>query len=256
MILQMSGKVALITGVGRKLGIGAAIARTLARAGATIFTTYYQPFDATTPWGSADQEPQSVLAELEPYGVAAAGVEADLADPSAPAQVVAAANRAFGHVDILVNNAAYYQAATLETLTGALLDQHYAVNVRGTLLLCQAFAEQHDGRAGGRIVNLISGQGVTAMPAELPYVMTKAAIEGLTLTLSAALAPKLITVNAVDPGATDTGWITDELRAELLRLAPFGRVGLPDDAAGLIGFLASDAGQWITGQVIRSRGGV
>jgi 3-oxoacyl-[acyl-carrier protein] reductase len=122
-------------------------------------------------------------------------------------------------------------------------------------LLCQAFADQHDGRAGGRIVNMTSGQGVTPMPGELPYVMTKAAIEGLTLTLSAALAPKRITVNAIDPGATDTGWISDQLRAELLRHAPFGRVGVPDDAARLIGFLVSDAGQWITGQVIRSRGG-
>jgi 3-oxoacyl-[acyl-carrier protein] reductase len=256
MTLQMAGKVALITGVSRKRGIGAAIADTLARAGATIFTTYYRPFDAATAWGGADQEPQAILAELQAHGVAAAGLEADLADPSAPAQVIAAANQAFGHVDILINNAAHFQAATIETLTSTLLDEHYAVNVRGTLLLCQAFAAQHDGRAGGRIVNLTSGQGVTPMPAELPYAMSKAAIEGLTLTLSAALAPKRITVNAIDPGATDTGWISDELRVELLRHAAFGRVGVPDDAARLIGFLVSDAGQWITGQVIRSRGGV
>ena len=255
MNLHMDGKVALITGVSRKRGIGAAIAEALARAGATIFTTYYRPFDATTAWGSADQEPEAILAELRAHGIAAAGVEADLADPSAPAQIVASANQAFGHVDILINNAAYYQAATLEALTGALLDQHYAVNVRGTLLLCQAFANQHDGRAGGRIVNLTSGQGVTAMPAELPYVTTKAAIEGLTLTLSAALASKRITVNAVDPGATDTGWISEHLHAELVGQAPFGRIGLPDDAARLIGFLVSDEGQWITGQIIRSRGG-
>ena len=256
MTLYRHGKVALITGVSRKLGIGAAIAHTLARAGATIFTTYYSPFDAAMPWGSAEREPQAILAELRAHGIAAAGIEANLADPSAPEQVVAAANQAFGHIDILINNAAYYQAASLDTLTAALLDQHYAVNVRGTLLLCRAFAEQHDGRAGGRIVNLISGQSLTPMPAELPYVMTKAAIEGLTLTLSTALAGKHITVNAVDPGATDSGWISDQLRAELLRQAPFGRVGIPDDAARLIGFLVSDAGQWITGQVIRSRGGM
>jgi NAD(P)-dependent dehydrogenase (short-subunit alcohol dehydrogenase family) len=78
---------------------------------------------------------------------------------------------------------------------------------------------------------------MTAMPAELPYVTTKAAIEGLTLTLSAALASKRITVNAVDPGATDTGWISEHLHAELVGQAPFGRIGLPDDAARLIGFL-------------------
>jgi 3-oxoacyl-[acyl-carrier protein] reductase len=255
MTLDLHGKVALVTGVSRRRGIGAAIARLLARAGATIFTTYYRPFDATTAWGSADQEPETILAELQALGIAAAGLEADLADPSAPAQVLLAAKQSFGHVDILINNAAYYQAASLETLDATLLDQHYAVNVRGALLLCGAFARQHDGRAGGRIVNLTSGQAVTPMPAELPYVMTKAAIEGLTLTLSAALAPKQITVNAVDPGATDSGWISDQLRAELLRHAPFGRVGMPDDAARLIGFLVSDAGQWITGQVIRSRGG-
>ena len=255
MNLNLHNKVALITGVSREIGIGAAIARRLATAGARIFTTYYRPYDAAMPWGDRPDEAEAILAELNTH-TAAAGIEADLGQPEIPARIIAAAREQFGHVDILVNNATRDFAANLIQIDAAMLDAHYAVNVRGPLLLMQAFYEQHDGRPGGRVINMTSGQNVSKMPESIPYVTTKAAIEGATLSLSAVVAAKGITLNAVDPGATDTGWMSPELRADLARLADLGRVGQPDDVARLICFLASAEGGWITGQVLRSRGGL
>src|SRR6266508_4599037 len=217
----MTSKVALVTGVSRKIGIGAAIARTFAEAGIGVFTTYYRPYDELMPWGSSPNEPEELIEELRTKGVRAEGVEADI-----------------------------------YSLTPGSLDMHYAVNVRGAMLLCAEFAKRHDGRPGGRIINLSSGQGLGPMPRNLPYVATKGAVEAFTLSMSVMLASKGITVNAVDPGPTDTGWLSDGLRAELIERAPFGRIGTPADVAQLILFLASSEGQWITGQVVHSRGGL
>ena len=102
---------------------------------------------------------------------------------------------------------------------------------------------------------MTSGQGVTPMPGELAYIATKGAIEALTTSLAAGVAARGITVNAVDPGVTDTGWIGAELMAQFLAQSPMGRVGLPQDAANLICFLASPQAEWITGQILHSRGG-
>ena len=162
----------------------------------------------------------------------------------------------FGKVDILVNNAAHDQLCDIYSLSPELLDTHYAVNVRGTTLLCAEFAKRHDGRPGGRIINLTSGNSLAPMPDNLPYAISKGAIESLTISLSASLASKKITVNAVDPGVTDTGSMRDEIHSKLLAKAPFGRVGTPQDAARIVLFLASSQGEWITGQIIRSRGGL
>ncbi|MFZ0545555.1 MAG: SDR family oxidoreductase [Candidatus Promineifilaceae bacterium] len=249
-------KVAIVTGVSRRIGIGAAIARTLAEAGTAVFTTYYRPYDASMAWGSKDSEAESILAELREMGVPADGAEADLSNPAIPARLIEQARQRFGHIDILVNNATHDEESTLEEMDADNLDRHYAVNMRGPLLLCREFARVHDGRPGGRIINMTSGQSLTPMPGNLPYAATKGAIEAATMALSAALAPKKITVNAVDPGATDTGWMSDELRQELIKMTPLGRIGKPMDAARLIRFLASDEAEWITGQIIHSRGGL
>jgi 3-oxoacyl-[acyl-carrier protein] reductase len=252
----LSGKVALITGVSRRIGIGATVALELAKAGCNIFSTWYSPFDSLAYGKDSSAESQEILDAVRAQGVNADGMQADLGDPQVPALLFDAAEKALGPVDILINNAAYSLNADIYALTAELMDAHYAINLRGAVLLCAEFARRHNGRAGGRIVNLTSGQSVGPMPEEIPYITTKGAIEALTTSLSETLVPKGITVNAVDPGATDTGWINPQLYAELVAASPTGRVGTPLDAARIILFLASSQAGWVTGQIIHSRGGV
>jgi 3-oxoacyl-[acyl-carrier protein] reductase len=161
-----------------------------------------------------------------------------------------------GPVSILVNNAAYSTRDGYERLDAATIDAHYAVNMRAAMLLMVEFARRIPASGGsGRIINLTSGQGLGEMPEELAYAATKAAIEVFTRSLAPAVAGKGITVNAVDPGPTDTGWITPELREWLLPRMPMGRLGEPEDAARLIAWLAGPEATWVTGQVIHSEGG-
>ena len=168
------------------------------------------------------------------------------------------AREALGHIDILVNNAAYSTMTEIETITAAEFDQHYKVNVQANMLLTQLFVQQikKDGTQNGRIINFTSGQGLHPMPDELAYATTKAAVESITKNIAPQIARYGITVNAIDPGATDTGWMTDDMKADLQQQTPMGRLGVPQDAARLALFLASDEAQWITGQIIRSRGGL
>jgi 3-oxoacyl-[acyl-carrier protein] reductase len=252
---SLAGRIALVTGASRKIGIGAAICRLFARAGADIFFTFYTPYDHDQPWGNQPAEPAELLQELRALGIRAESVEADLSDPHTPAYLFQQAETALGPVDILVNNATYDVETDIYALTAEVLDRHYEVNVRGTAMLCAEFAHRHDGRTGGRIINMVSGELVSPMTDNLPYVMTKGAIDALTITLSGSLASKGITVNAIDPGPTDTGWIPPDLHARLVENSFFGRVGLPEDTANLALFLASSQGQWLTGQIIHSRGG-
>jgi 3-oxoacyl-[acyl-carrier protein] reductase len=253
--LSLAGKVALVTGASRRIGIGCAIARLLAQAGADVFITYYTPYDQSMAWGIGQQETAATLEELRGLGVRAAAAEADLSDPDVPAALFAQAEAALGPVDILINNAAHDLPDDIFTITPAALDRHYAINVRGALLLCAEFARRHDGRPGGRIINLVSGELVGPMVESLPYVVTKGAVDAMTITLAGSLAARGITVNAIDPGATDTGWMPPDLHRQLTAAAPFGRVGLPQDAAHLALFLASPLGGWVTGQLLHSRGG-
>lgn len=254
--ISLTGKIALVTGASRRIGIGAAICRLLAQAGADIFFTYYTPYDHDRPWGIHPAEPDELLRALRGLGVRAEAMEADLGDPQTPENLFRLAEERLGPVDILVNNATHDVETEIEDVTAEILDRHYAVNVRGAALLCAEFARRHDGRPGGRIINIVSGELVGPMIDNIPYVMTKGAIDALTITLSGSLAPKGITVNAIDPGPTDTGWIPPELYARLLKDSFFGRVGFPEDTAHLTLFLASHLGQWMTGQILHSRGGL
>ncbi len=252
---MLAGKTAIITGTSRKIGIGAAIARALADVGCNIFAAYYRPYDATMPWGSQADEAEAFVVELQQMGVQAAGLEIDLSDPAAASEVLTAAVKAMGPIDILVNNATYSVNDGINKVTAVHLDKHYAVNVRGMMLLCAEFVRHFQG-PWGRIINLTSGQGVGPMPSELAYAATKGAVDAFTVSLAAELAGQHITVNAVDPGITDTGWMEPALQAHFAAQAPLGRVGLPEDAARLVRFLASPEAGWVTGQIIRSRGGL
>jgi|SRR5579884_40529 len=251
---SLRGRVAVVTGASRRRGIGAAICRALAADGADVFFTHWQPYDRAQALGGEPEEIAELLTVLRDLGIRAEAMEVDLSLPEAAERVLDAVGERLGPPKILVNNAAHSTRDDYRTLAAVSLDAHYAVNVRATALLSVGFARRYPGGPGGRIINLSSGQAVGPMPGELAYAASKGAVEALTLSLSAGVAPLGITVNAVDPGGTDTGWMTPEFKAELLARSHFGRLGQPEDAARLIAFLTSDAAAWITGQVIHSRG--
>jgi 3-oxoacyl-[acyl-carrier protein] reductase len=251
--LPLAGRVAIVTGVSRRVGIGMAVARRLAALGAGLFVTSWTAHDREQPWGADPGGMDAVLAEL------AAGrvehLEADFLDPEAPERVMAAAVEAFGHVDMLVCNHARSSEGGLGQLTAAELDASFAVNARAVLLLVQAFAAQHDGRAGGRVVLFTSGQHLGPMPGEVAYATSKGALVGITVTLADALADQGITVNTINPGPTDTDYVDQPTRERVATMFPAGRWGAPDDAARLVAWLCTDDAAWITGQVIDSEGG-
>jgi 3-oxoacyl-[acyl-carrier protein] reductase len=251
----LEGRVALVTGVGRRIAIGAAIARRLAGDGAAVVVHSWVPHDAEQPWGADPDGPGAVVDGIRAAGGRAEHVSADLGDPAAPARVVEAARQAFGHVDIVVANHASSGAQTLEQLTADELDRCHAVNTRGSLLLAQAFAAQHDGRPGGRVLFFTSGQYHGAMADELPYIASKGALHQLTGSVAAHLMPRGITVNCVNPGPNDTGYADDATRAWVTEANPGRRWGTPADAARLVAWLVSDEASWVTGQVIASDGG-
>ena len=253
----LAGRVALVTGVSRRVGIGMAVARHLAGLGADLFVTSWTAHDRDQPWGADPGGMDVVLAEL---GAAQGArrvehLEVDFLDPEAPGRVLAAAVEAYGHVDVLVCNHARSSAGGLGELTAAELDASFAVNTRAVLLLVQAFAAQHDGRPGGRVVLFTSGQQLGPMAGELAYATSKAALAGITPSLAETLADRGVTVNTVNPGPTDTDYVDQATRARVAERFPAGRWGTPDDAARLVAWLCTDDAAWITGQVINSEGG-
>jgi 3-oxoacyl-[acyl-carrier protein] reductase len=252
---DLRGRVALVTGVGRRRGIGSAVCLALASRGADVVLSYWRAYDREMSWGSDEDAPEALLGELRAAGVRAEGVEMDLSLPDSARLLLDVAEERLGRPSILVNTAAYSTRDGFEVLDAEALDIHYAVNVRAMALLSVGFARRYPGGPGGRIVNFSSGQALGPMPGELAYIATKGAIEAFTLTLAAEVGHKGITVNAINPGATDTGWMTEEMKREIVTKSPSGRIGQPEDAARLVAFLAGDEGAWITGQVIHSEGG-
>ncbi|GAC1378176.1 MAG: SDR family oxidoreductase [Ktedonobacteraceae bacterium] len=248
-------RIAIVTGASRRQGIGTAICRALAAMEIDIFFTHWSAYDAIMPWGAEEDWPAILQIELRAMGVHCESLAVDLSAVDAATRILDEVEAKLGQPSILVNNATYSTKANYEVLSAEILDAHYTVNTRGTMLLSVEFARRFLGKAGGRIISMTSGQSLGPMPEELAYIATKGAIDAFTLSLSAALISRGITVNAVDPGATDTGWMTEEVKQELLSHAPQGRLGQPEDAARLVAFLASDDASWISGQIIRSRGG-
>jgi 3-oxoacyl-[acyl-carrier protein] reductase len=229
---------ALVTGVSRRAGIGFAIVRRLEEAGADVFTQGWTPYDAAQPWGADETVTPSI--------------EADFADSAAPARVVTAARDTIGPLDVLVVNHARSGLGRLDELTAEDLDAFLHENVRASLLLVKEFAAQFDSDKGS-VVLITSGAHLDAMTREVAYAISKGALAIATATLAAELADRSITVNCVNPGPTDTGWGLADIDPK--PRMPFGRWGEPDDAARLVAWLCSDAGRWITGQVLDSEGG-
>jgi 3-oxoacyl-[acyl-carrier protein] reductase len=246
---SLAGRVALVTGVSRRAGIGFAVTRQLLAEGAAVYAQGWTPHDAAQPWGS-DREGASAVSALSDRVRYA---EADFADPDAPRGVLGAARAAFGQVDVLIVNHARSGHGRLAEVTAAELDAFLHENVRASILLVKEFAAQHDGRPGGRVVFMTSGQHLAPMTGEVAYAISKGALHQATKTLADELIDRGITVNTVNPGPTDTGW--DIAGWDPRPAMPLGRWGKPDDAARLIAWLCSDDARWITGQVIDSEGG-
>jgi 3-oxoacyl-[acyl-carrier protein] reductase len=252
---SLHDRVMLVTGASRRIAIGAAIVRRLVADGAAVMLHSWSPHDAEQPWGADPGGSDALVAELRAAGGRIEQMSVDLSDPEAPAALVDATHQAFGRLDVVVANHARSSSGTLEHLSATEIDLSYAVNVRATLLLLKAFAARHDGRPGGRIVLFTSGQYHGAMPGELAYIATKAALHELTPSLAVHLMPNGITVNCVDPGPNDTGYADPETVAGLTERSPGLRWSTPADTAKLIAWLVSDEADWVTGQTIASDGG-
>ncbi len=244
---MLDGKVALVTGASR--GIGAAVALRLARNGAHVFVNYRA--DASG-------------ADAVVHAIRAGGGQADVlqADVSRVPDVQALVDRvadAGGRLDILVNNAAVCGPGTVDSLTEADFDGHFAANVKSVLFASQA-AVPHLAQRGGAIVNVSSVNGRKPAAGASVYSASKAAVDAITAALAEELGPRRIRVNAVAPGATDTvmlrGANPADAVASIALQTPLGRLGLPEDIARTVAFLASEKASWITGQVLTASGGL
>ena len=253
--LPLRGQVALVTGASRRAGIGYAVCRRLAAYGASVFVHHYSPHDAAQPWG-ADEIPavlEGVRSALASPAARVADLAADLADPASPDELVSAAVAEFGRLDILVcNQARSGSDGPLSTMTASMLDVHWTVNARASILLARAFAALG---GPGRVIFMTSGQNLGPMRDEVAYAASKGALWSLTATLADELAERGITVNTVNPGPVDTGYAPPDAQAAVAAMFPSGRWGEPDDPARLIAWLATDEARWITGQVINTEGG-
>jgi 3-oxoacyl-[acyl-carrier protein] reductase len=244
--------VALVTGVGRTVGIGAGIAAQLAASGWDVAFTYWAAYDERMPWGVEMEATGAIERSLSGYGAAVAAVEADLTDVDSPAVVFDEAQRLLGNVTALVMCHCESVDSGLLGTTVESFDRHFAVNARASWLLIREFGRRFRGPHGtGRIVSLTSDATV----GNLPYGASKAALDRITLAAAHELAHLGVTANAINPGPVDTGWMTDDMRQSVLRETPVGRLGTPQDAAHLVDFLCSPEGGWINGQLLMSNGG-
>ena len=244
---RLDGLVAIVTGAGR--GIGSATARRLARDGAAVvvnFSTSARPAEET-------------VAAITAAGGKAVAVKADISDPAAVAALFDAAEKAFGPVAVLVNNAGVYDMRPLEQSDAALFDKLFRANVLGPLLTTAEFARRFKGDSG-RVVNVSSGAARGAMPGAAVYAASKAALEALTRNHALELGPKGVTVNTVAPGVTETemlkSGLPEEAKRQMISQTTLGRLGAPEDIADVIAFLVSDDGRWVTGQFLDANGGL
>jgi 3-oxoacyl-[acyl-carrier protein] reductase len=250
MAQRLTGKVAVVTGASK--GIGAAIARQLADEGAAVVVNY----------ASSKEGANRVVAAITDKGGRAIAVQADVAKPADIKRLFAETKKAFGRLDVLVNNAGIYEFAPLEEVTPEHFHKHFDLNVLGLILASQE-AVKHFGPSGGSIINLSSVVATSAPPNGSVYSATKAAVDVVTRSLAKELGPRKIRVNSINPGMVETegtssaGITADEsaFRKGFEAQAPLGRIGKPKDIAPAAVFLASDDSGWITGETLYIAGG-
>ncbi len=242
---RLAGKVALVTGAAR--GIGVAIAERLAAEGAAVAVNYI----------ASEAAAHEVVARIREAGGTAEAIQGDVSKVATAAPLVAETIRRLGRLDILVNNAAISAGIPFDDITEADFDRLVNTNVKSTLFLSQAAAREMP--PGSVIINLGSIGTRLANPITLVYVATKAAVEMMTLSMARALGPRGIRVVAVSPGMTDTEMLrsvlSPEVLAEAARRNTLGRMGQVNDIAPVIAFLASADAGWITGETLHVNGG-
>lgn len=241
-------QVAIVTGASR--GIGAAIARRLAKDGYSVVVNY----------AGRAPEAQAVVTAIEAGGGKAIAVQADVADAAAVKAMFDQAIKTFGRVDVLVNNAGIMPPALphLADTDDATFDRLFAVNVKGTFNALREAAKRLE--QGGRIVNFSTSVIGLALPGYAVYAATKSAVETFTNIMAKELRGKNITVNAIAPGPTATALFLDGKTPEVIermsKMAPLERLGTPEDIASAVAFLVSPNGAWINGQTLRANGGL
>ncbi|WP_138416865.1 SDR family oxidoreductase [Sinomonas gamaensis] len=242
---------ALITGVGRREGLGAGIARELARQGWDLALSHWTPYDVRVH-GVEAQEAGAPVEELRKLGAEARIIEVDLQDPEAPARLLAEAGGRAPVRALVLSHAESVDSSILDTGVES-FDRHVQVNARASWLLVKAFAEQFPPslQGLGRIVALTSDHTVH----NLPYGASKGALDRIVLAAARELGHLGISANVVNPGPIDTGWMDDATRAALTARQPGGRLGTPEDVAAVVAFLLSAPGGWINGQLIKADGG-
>src|SRR5947199_555530 len=246
---KLEGKVAVVTGASK--GIGASIAKHLAAEGAAVVVNY----------ASSKAGADRVVAEITASGGRAIGVQANVAKRSEVDRLFAETKKAFGRLDVLVNNAGIYEFKPLEDVTAEHFHKMFDVNVLGLLLASQE-AARHFGPAGGSIINISSVAATSAPPSTSVYSASKAAVDAVTRSLAKELGPRNIRVNAINPGMVETeGWHAagiagSDLHKQVEAQTPLGRIGQPQDIAPAAVFLASADSGWITGETLHISGGM
>ncbi|MGE8411259.1 MAG: SDR family NAD(P)-dependent oxidoreductase [Pseudomonas sp.] len=246
---RLEKKVALVTGSSK--GIGAQIARQLAREGATVIVNY------TRSKTDADQ----VVTQILEQGGSAFAIQADVAKSLEVKTLFKAVAHRYGRVDILVNNAGVYSTGELGEVTEAEFHRHFDLNVLGLILCIQAAVDCFN-PAGGSIVNISSSVTSFTPAGSTVYTASKGAVDAITRTLANELGPRNIRVNSVNPGLVVTegvhasGFFEGGFRSKIESITPLGRIGQPQDIAPAVAFLASDDASWITGETLIIGGGL